>query len=202
MRKTGRRCELSPPRQQAISNGANSLPLPQESARGKGVIPLVAHPPAQAVQCRGRTADKTKLAGFSNRVLRADGLGTMQDELIENQRVTQLKLRDRRRSERPDERIVPMPILAGEHGDTAHGGMRPGHDFERRQVGADRIERHPDIDGRSGYAKDRGAVGIGVPLHPVSHAAVAAEVGALGKISPLGPQYALDPDSTRRSDCS
>src|ERR1700722_84879 len=92
-------------------------PCGKNSVRGKSAIPLVAHPPAQAVQCRSRTADKTKLAGFSNRILGADGLGAMQDELIENQRVTQLKLRDRRRSKRLDERIVPMPIFAGEHGD-------------------------------------------------------------------------------------
>src|ERR1700692_3705959 len=117
----------------------------KNSVRGKSVVPLVAHPPAQTMQCRGRTPDKAKLAGLSNRLLRADVLRAMKDELIENQRVAQLQLRDRRRSERPDECIVSMAILAGEHGDATHGGMRPGHNFKRRQVGADRIARHPDV---------------------------------------------------------
>jgi len=47
----------------------------------------------------------------------------------------------------------------------------------------------------AGSGIDRSAilgVGIGVPLHPGSRSAVAAEVGALGKISPLAPQHALD----------
>jgi hypothetical protein len=66
-------------------------PCRKKSTHGNGVITLEAQPPTQAVQCRGRTPDKTKLAGHSQRVLRAHVLRTMKNELIKDQRVTQFE---------------------------------------------------------------------------------------------------------------
>ena len=61
-------------------------------------------------------ADEAEFARGADRVRGAGVLGAMQDELIEDQRVANRKLRRRRRADGADKGIVPVLILAGKHG--------------------------------------------------------------------------------------
>jgi len=96
----------------------------------------------------------------------------MQDELIENQRVAQLQLRDRRLAGGVGKRIVAATIAPCQHWHAAHDHVRARHDFQRRQIAADGFEGNPHIDHRSRDLEDRGAVGIGVPADSLAHTQV------------------------------
>src|SRR5580693_1032609 len=73
-------------------------PRRQKSARRKQDVPIVAQPSAQALQCRGGVADEAELARGADRIRGTRVLGAMQNELIEDQRVADRKLRRRRRA--------------------------------------------------------------------------------------------------------